>query len=52
MRETGDLSSRINVIWVVQSLREKYSAFPAGQIIFTNSPRPASQRGASRSSRT
>jgi hypothetical protein len=29
----------------VQSLREKFSAFPVGQITFTNSPRPASQEG-------
>jgi hypothetical protein len=36
----------------VQPLREKYSAFPVGQIISTSSPRPASQRGGSRSSRT
>jgi hypothetical protein len=52
LRETADLLSRINVIWVVQSFCEKYSAFPVGQIISTSSPRPASQRGDSRSSRS
>jgi hypothetical protein len=45
LRETDDLSSRINVIWGVQSLCEKYSAFLVGQIIFTNSPCPASHKG-------
>ncbi|MGB9114259.1 hypothetical protein, partial [Bradyrhizobium sp.] len=32
----------------VQPLREKFSAFLVGQITFTNSPRPASTRGAAR----
>jgi hypothetical protein len=32
----------------VQTLGEKYSALPVGQIIFTNSPRPASTTGAFR----
>jgi hypothetical protein len=48
LRETGDLSSLINVIWVVQSLCEKNSAFLVGQIISTSSPRPASTIGAFR----
>jgi hypothetical protein len=36
------------VIWVVQFICEKYSAFPVGQIISTSSPVPRSSRGAFR----
>jgi hypothetical protein len=37
MRETGDLLSRINVIWPVQSCLQKYSASPPPQIKITTS---------------
>ena len=51
LRQNADLSRRINVILAVQSLREKFSAFPVGQITFTKSPVPSLKRGGSRSSR-
>ena len=40
--------SDFNLIWVVQSLREKYFAVPVGQISSTSSPRPFPARGALR----
>ena len=40
--------SDFNLIWVVQSLREKYFAFAVGQISSTSSPRPFPARGALR----
>jgi hypothetical protein len=52
-RENTELPSRFNVICPVQSLREKYSAHPVGQIIFINPPHPNPAGGADReSSRT
>ena len=40
--------SDFNLIWVVQSLREKYFAFAVEQISSTSSPRPFPARGALR----
>jgi hypothetical protein len=45
---SADLPDGLSAEKPVQSLCEKYSAFPVGQIISTSSPRPASQRGAFR----
>jgi hypothetical protein len=42
-----DLPDGLSGDFRVQSLREKYSAFPVGQITFTNSPVPP-HRGAAR----
>jgi hypothetical protein len=52
LRETGDLLSRINVIWPVQSCVQKDSASGVGQINFTTPAVPSPLRGVSRSSRT
>ena len=51
LRQNAILLRRINVILAVQSLREKFSAFPVGQITFTKSPVLSLKRGGSRSSR-
>jgi hypothetical protein len=46
--KAGDLLSRIKVIWSVQPLLKKYSAFVVGQIISTSSRHPDPIRGALR----
>jgi len=38
LRLQRNLPRHFNLIWAVQSLREKFSAFAVGQITFTNSP--------------
>ena len=38
LRAKSNLSSRINVIWVVQPPRKKYSDFPKPQITFISPP--------------
>src|SRR5450432_3777654 len=43
VRAQQKLLKRINVIWVVQSLLQKYFASPVGQIISTNSRHPTPQ---------
>ena len=45
VRAQQKLLKRINVIWVVQSLLQKYFASPVGQIISTNSRHPTPQEG-------
>ena len=48
LRVKFNLRSDFNVIWVVQSPRQKYFAGPVGQISATSSPRPFPARGAYR----
>jgi len=48
MRVNSNLLKRFKLIWVVQSLFEKYFACPVGQITSTSFRRPASIRGALR----
>src|SRR5450631_3990307 len=45
VRAQQKLLKRLNVIWVVQSLLQKYFASPVGQIISTNSRHPTPQEG-------
>jgi hypothetical protein len=45
VRAQQKLLKRINVIWVVQSLLQKYFASPVGQIISTNSRHPTPPEG-------
>src|SRR5260370_31955729 len=45
LRVEGDLLCFIKLIWVVQSLLQKYFASPVGQIISTNSRHPTPQEG-------
>jgi hypothetical protein len=40
LRVKFNLRRDFNVIWVVQTLRQKYFAGPVGQISATSSPRP------------
>ena len=52
VRAQVNFFNRINVIWVVQTFAEKYSAFRIPQIsVITIASRPT-ERGVSRSSRT
>jgi hypothetical protein len=50
--QKSNLSSNFKLIWVVQSLAKKYSAFSQTQITTISIPVPAHMRGVSRSSRT
>src|SRR5260370_37493715 len=45
LRVQGDLLCFLKLIWVVQSLLQKYFASPVGQIISTNSRHPTPQEG-------
>jgi hypothetical protein len=44
LRAKSDFLSRINVIWVVQPLLQKYSGFPKPQITFITSPSTPHER--------
>src|ERR1700730_10576481 len=52
LRQNANLLKRINVIWVVQSHCEKYSASRLTQITSKTHPVSSHSRGVSRSSRT
>jgi hypothetical protein len=45
MRANTNFASRYNLIWVVQSSREKYSVCAVGQITITTSPHSGPERG-------
>jgi hypothetical protein len=48
LREKAKSARQFNLIWVVQSSQEKFSAFASGQISITNPPSSGPQRGAFR----
>jgi hypothetical protein len=45
LRQKRELFNRIKLILAVQSCLKKFSAFPVGQITFTNLPRPVPLEG-------
>jgi hypothetical protein len=45
LRQKRELFNRIKLILAVQSHLKKFSAFPVGQITFTNLPRPVPLEG-------
>jgi hypothetical protein len=45
LRQKRELFNRIKLILAVQSYLKKFSAFPVGQITFTNLPRPVPLEG-------